>query len=830
MPQIRNPLEEIRIAFDKMTYAPDVPSTALAPNEYNRGQNVETDVRGIRNCAGDEIILDQISNAILFISSGFRANGEFVFIVAYRNEGINPGGWAYNNTGGLGNWKSLTVPGADFSNYSFDTVFTDSWNGTIPFFNDGINPPMFWGEEGDNAVPGMGQTMTMYSNVLPAVISTIAYNSPTQQKITIANTFTSTGSSISGTTLTIGTLVTGSIRVGQCISGTGITAGTKIVGSLSGSGSGSTWKISASFTLGSRAITGSPYRAVPYVAGEQIVISGVNDDYDGRYEVVSSTVLEIIYLDSPNAGYPTNPSAPSVAPLYVWNYNPEWASYSAGWMRMYSTPNVGSILVAGNLTAINATTGATELYPVTVQWSQNFGLSEAPLTWELTDATIANQLEVPLRGPSVDAFPCNGQFFVCSYWDTVVFSPLNYTTTSAPILGVRLFNQGRGLLRAGAWGNTDKLVYGVDARDIWVFDGQDFTGLGNQRVKNWFYDQIGDRVFMQVNTQKNQIEVYYNKKLPVTQPLSSTTPIQILDTQGRVRVPINRGYITAAQTVVITGSATNAGTGSIPNGEYYLPSYGGVSQDADYAYFQLYQTSVALPVTTVPGTFYNADAELPTLFMTFTSNPYAQDMLSYRYDLNCWNAPRSIDISGIDTGLDGVISACEGPLWYGVLTDFGDEVSIVWYAYENSRTVIMAGQSYLQQKDTAGSKNGFFARDNIKLIKDYSGKVMVHRVLPEAVNLGTKQFSNNDEIPITPSTGNLTVTITGANSVGQTPVGLNTGSNSTIQLNTDNPWIQVDQNTHRVISLSITGSYGSTQDSWICSATTWQFTQVEDDR
>jgi hypothetical protein len=174
-------------------------------------------------------------------------------------------------------------------------------------------------------------------------------------------------------------------------------------------------------------------------------------------------------------------------------------------MRLYATPNVGSILVAGNLNTIDQNDVNT-VYPVTVQWSQAFGLNQAPDTWQPTITNVANQLEVPLRGPALDAFPCNGQFFLCSYWDTVVFSPLNYATTNVPILGVRLFNQGRGLLSSNCWANTDKLVYGVDARDVWVFDGTDFKGLGNQRVKNWFFDQMDpkyyDRVFMEVNSQK----------------------------------------------------------------------------------------------------------------------------------------------------------------------------------------------------------------------------------------------------------------------------------------------------------------------------------------
>ena len=74
MAQIKNPLDEVRIPFQKMTFTPDVPSTALQPNEYNDGQNVETDVRGIRSMSGDQAILDSLppgSGAPTFITGGF---------------------------------------------------------------------------------------------------------------------------------------------------------------------------------------------------------------------------------------------------------------------------------------------------------------------------------------------------------------------------------------------------------------------------------------------------------------------------------------------------------------------------------------------------------------------------------------------------------------------------------------------------------------------------------------------------------------------------------------------------------------------------------------
>ena len=75
--------------------------------------------------------------------------------------------------------------------------------------------------------------------------------------LTPGTSFTSTGSSISGTTLTIGTLVTGTIAVGAVLSGGTILSGTVITANISGSGSGSTWTVSPSQTVASSSINGS---------------------------------------------------------------------------------------------------------------------------------------------------------------------------------------------------------------------------------------------------------------------------------------------------------------------------------------------------------------------------------------------------------------------------------------------------------------------------------------------------------------------------------------------------------------------------------------------
>jgi hypothetical protein len=652
MAQLKNPLDEARIPFAKMSFTPDVPSTALGPNEYNAGQNVETDVRGIRSMAGDQSILSTIPGTPTYVSSGFRINqSEFWFIVA-TTEGY---WWASDGTDDY--WHNINPdPAVPFTGYTQATNITEAWNGTVPIFNDSLHPPMFLPDRVD-------ARLVPYSNTLPISISNVVRNTGT-------------------VTLTI-----------------------------------------------------PPQLAAPYAAGDIITISGINSYYNGNFEVVSSTTTEIIYIANPAAGWP---GGGSVAPRYSWNVNSNWASYYANFMRLYNTPNVGSILVAGNLTAEEyiisgqpATT--TKNFAVTVQWSQAFGLNQAPGSWAPSVTNIANQLEVPLRGPALDAFPSNGNFFLCSYWDTVVFSPLNYSTTSAPIIGVRLYNQGRGLLSSNCWANTDKLVYGVDARDIWVFDGNDFTGIGNQRVRNWFYDQLDpefvDRVFMETNSQRSQIEIYYTTKPEYA-------------------------------------SASNPIVNGVPN-----------------------------------------------------------KMLSYRYDLDCWNSPR--DVASATMG-------CESPVW----TEIADSSLPNWEKNLGSRTVVYArGQTDQQliQKDQGfsfvtsnanpnGDIESSFRRDNIKMLPNYSGKMMVHRILPEVVNMG------NDELPMYPSTGNITVTIEGSNSVGSeptsiTPVTIPIDANGS---NNKDPWAQINQNAFRVNALELSNT--SNADIWMCSATTWQYTQVEDDR
>lgn len=974
MAQTKRAFDEVRIPLSKMTFAPDVPSTALGPNEYNAGLNVETDVRGIRSINGDEIILPTLPGTPTFVTGGYRTpqggvNNDFYFIAA-----TTEGSWYASN--GQGAWQDITPGAGPFVTYTQATNITEAWNGTVPFFNDEANPPMFWPEFVGQSFATTGFTSAagtttvtfapFTSSITGCETTGVAgeFNYTGRQvlkvnmKVTVSGTNTGTGSITgysnpttyyivatngsstftlsttlggAGVTTTVGTLtglsfsytpfaigqeiliqgivptaVRGSYTVTN-VTNSSVSFGLTTTGSQITSGSvsdpypqlimysntlpGDIIDIAYNDPTTQKITLATPYTIAPYSSGDKIVISNVNNYFNGIYTVVSSTTSEIIYTATPGAAYPA--SGGSVAPLYTWNYNPNWQSYYAKFMRLYNTPNVGNILVAGGIT-VTLLDGTVQELPVYVQWSVQFGLNEAPTTWEPTVTNVANFNNVPLRGQVLDAFPTNGQLFLCSYWDTVVLSPLNYSTTTTPILGVKLVNQGRGLLSSNCWANTDKLVYGLDARDIWVFDGQDFRGLGNQRVKNWFYDQLDpdfvDRVFMETNTAKNQIEIYYPTRPPVI------SNIAVIDTAGKFSCVVEEGQLRLGLSVILSG--TESGSGSISGytspTTYYVVDTNGVDE------FTLSTTYTGSGVTTTVGTVTGVN-------FNFVSDGVPNMMLSYRYDLDCFNAPREVssatfscespfwssqewyyNVSGttltgtgtgahfnilrtsidylpfptpnvrgsgyavgdtirvLGTALGGTTTANDATLTVTSI-DSGGRIATMtatgtpldkWTYNPGARNVVYArglenrtlvqsydGYNFLGPQVREYPIRSYFRRDNIKMIEDYSGKVMIHRILPEVVNM------NKANLPITPEfaggtrTGSVDILVEGANSVGQDPVA---SVAHTMAVDTDNPWVQINQNAYRVNSFELGNN--TTENIWMCSATTWQFTQVEDDR
>jgi len=540
----------IKTPFTKMTFTPDVPSSALAANEYNAGYNIETDVRSIKSVLGEQYILSQIPGTVVFVTSGFGYNNVYWFIVATAS-----GQWYAIDNAGITN-ITPSVSGYN-SGYSANTVITASWNGQVVFINDQLNPPMYF-------FPGASgwSQMRLYDNA--------------------------------------------------------------------------------------------------------------PDYYVWNYDV----------------GYN---SSGNVVPLY--------SSLTAGFVRVYNSPNVGSLLVAGNFTGnVNANVvpggGTVTNYPTQIRWSQNFGLNSGPTTWAPTITNVANQLEVNVRGPVIDAFTLNGNFYIFSYWDCVLMAPISYTSTSAPVFAFTKVTDARGLINENCFAIVDTTAYGVDARDIWQFNGQNFTPIGDQRIKNYFYSNLNpnytNQIFMVHNSKKYQIEIYY-----------------------------------------------------------------------------------------------------PDL----TSTGYCNQMISYRYDLDAWNPPRQVAQATMAT---------ESPVWTGNVANLASR-GIVYSS--------AAGNVQLVQKDVGtsfvtGNIASQFHRDNISFGQDYSASIQVHRVYPEVYG-----------------SGNIAVTIGGANAVADTPVYETTVN---MPIVTQNPWAQISQNEARITSLKVGAN--TAVDTWQLSAVNWQITKVQDTR
>ena len=433
-------------------------------------------------------------------------------------------------------------------------------------------------------------------------------------------------------------------------------------------------------------------------ANPSAFIAGYTEDINITFSSVGNVFFINDTVQNPMYFLPTANEI-TVTPDADWNYDIGVTSTRAAFVRNYCSPNVGNILISGNLTKV---IGGTEYnYPTTVRWSQAFAQQGYPATWEPTLSNVANEQEVPVRGPLIDGFFLGGNFYVCSYWDTVVFSPISYQNTTAPIFGVRLLNQGRGLFNNNCWTNTDSSVYGVDARDIWVFNGSEFSSIGNQKVKDYFFGNLNplysNRIFMVNNTQKNQIELYY-----------------------------------------------------------------------------------------------------PDL----TSTGWCNKMLSYRYDLQIWNAPKDIA---------NAVMGTEGPRWIDSSPDYYNLSSrAVVYARSLANSKLIEtniGNSFIN----TAAIDSEFVRNNIALQTDkgpvpYSSKVYVHRMLPEMAG-----------------TGKIEVTVGGANSTQQTPT---YGQTASVIIDTDNPWVTTQQNAVRTISIKF-GSNDAT-DTWKVSAMNWQATVVED--
>jgi hypothetical protein len=192
--------------------------------------------------------------------------------------------------------------------------------------------------------------------------------------------------------------------------------------------------------------------------------------------------------------------------------------------------------------------------------------------------------------------------------------------------------------------------------------------------------------------------------------------------------------------------------------------------------------------------------QIELYYPDLTSTGWCNKMLSWRYDLNVWNAPKDIS---------NACMATEGPVFTGGAFKYASRT--VTYARGG-----VSGQKLVQTNRGNSFINGasipaLFERNNIVLQTadgpvPYSSKVYAHRLLPEVAGTGT-----------------INITVGGANSTAQPAT---YGETETVSVVTDNPWVTTQQNTVRTLSVKVESNDAT--NTWNMTALNWQATVTED--
>ena len=155
------------------------------------------------------------------------------------------------NYSNISNTAVLTAPAnTSILEYTFSTVDCGNTITVSPTNRPFQTTQVVTRDPPSTGVLGDTNGTVAVSTAIGQITATETANTPT---VITANTFTSTGSSISGTTLTIGTLTSGTVAPGMLLSGTGVTANTFVVSYQTGSN----WTVSESQTVASTAIDGA---------------------------------------------------------------------------------------------------------------------------------------------------------------------------------------------------------------------------------------------------------------------------------------------------------------------------------------------------------------------------------------------------------------------------------------------------------------------------------------------------------------------------------------------------------------------------------------------
>jgi len=225
----------------------------------------------------------------------------------------------------------------------------------------------------------------------------------------------------SSTTLTVTSVASGVVQVGQTITGTGVTAGTKITAYVSGTGSTGTYTVNTSQTVASTTLTmtGTSILSGTYISAFLTGTGGAGTYLVSVYQTVSSTAitsapgfvsqsrlvfadryLDNLYFNIQNATGQSLYNS-SGTNIFYWPYDSSFGS-RAGRLDQatgasYVPSQVGQILFAptGHLLALGCTDLTDKYDPLLIRWSNVDPVTgPQPQEWLPTATNTAGDIRV----------------------------------------------------------------------------------------------------------------------------------------------------------------------------------------------------------------------------------------------------------------------------------------------------------------------------------------------------------------------------------------------------------------------------------------------------
>ena len=235
--------------------------------------------------------------------------------------------------------------------------------------------------------------------------------------------FTATGSSISGTTLTVGTVTAGTgPATGQTLYGTGVAVGTTITANISGSGSGSTWTVSTSQTTASTTITGALLSALTVPQnGDKIGNFRLNANSD----TAGSFVLGAQVISQATENWTPTANGSSIA---------------------FAANRQGESWTTGHTFVITASPESTQISSNTITFESSAGNNY--LVLDGSSAVFTNTAGNPLVGSAFSYNRVFGSFFNAS--ETPVITPTALTIGTATYSNVATVGSGTRIIPGAA--------------------------------------------------------------------------------------------------------------------------------------------------------------------------------------------------------------------------------------------------------------------------------------------------------------------------------------------------------------------------------------------